>query len=163
VRIEELGPFVSAAELAHRSPGISRREARKLIDAFRQDYRQAHARIEHRLHWSRGGAVWATDFTKAPCEVADIGRALLVVRDVAGKEALGWSPARGERADAARALLTELFSHFGAPLVLKMDNGSAFIAKALSGHSSTSTAWRRSLRRPKRPPTTAPARRATPG
>jgi transposase InsO family protein len=130
-RIEYVGPFLSAEELWRCCPTISRREARRILTDYRLGYRRAHARIEHRLIWRRPGVVWSVDFTQAPCEVAGVGHSIMVVRDVAGKEALAVCVVSGERADEALRVLAVLFARHGAPLVLKMDNGSAFIAEAL--------------------------------
>lgn len=129
--IDHLGPHMSADELWRLSPGISRREAKRLLADYRRRYRRQHARIEHRLTWHRWGAVWTLDFTQAPCVVGGIGRWILVVRDVAGKEALAVRAVKGERVGEVLPVLSELFRRHGAPLVLKMDNGSAFIARAM--------------------------------
>jgi putative transposase len=129
--LEERGPHMSAIELWRRPPGLSRREAGKLLADHRQRYRRTHTRLMHRLTWHRWGAVWATDFTQAPCPVGGVGRKLLVVRDMAGKEALAVHAVSGERAGAVLPVLGEQFRQHGAPLVLKMDNGSAFISRAL--------------------------------
>lgn len=129
--IDRLGPHVSTEELWRRGSGISRRETRRLLGAYRQQYRRQHARIEYRLIWHRWGAVWAVDFTRAPCVVAGVSRYVIAVRDVAGKEALAARPVRSESAHEALSVLSDLFERHGAPLVLKMDNGSAFIAEVL--------------------------------
>jgi transposase InsO family protein len=84
-----------------------------------------------RLTWLRVGAVWAMDFVEAP-ELID-GRFpfLLSIEDLASRFTLLWSPVPHE--DAAHVLthLAELFTQHGAPLVLKCDNGSAFLCDAL--------------------------------
>jgi len=129
--IEQLGPHMSAAELWRLSAGISRREAGRLLADYRRRYRQQHARHEHRLTWHRWGGVWTVDFTQAPCVVGDVGRWILVVRDVAGKEILAVTAVTGERVREVLPVLRELFGRHGAPLVLKMDNGSAFISAAM--------------------------------
>src|SRR5262249_53870980 len=47
-------------------------------------------------------------------------------RDLASGYQLLWWPLRQATGEATAAMLTELFTVFGAPLVLKSDNGSAF-------------------------------------
>ena len=54
---------------------------------------------------------------------------LLAVRDLASGPQLLWLPVTDESADAAAAGLEALFREHGAPLVLKSDNGSAFVAE----------------------------------
>jgi hypothetical protein len=129
--IDRLGPFMGAEELWRRCSGISRREAKRLLDEYRRRYRERRRRIEYRLTWHRWGAVWAVDFTRAPCVVAGVSRYLVAVRDVAGREALTAQPVHAESACEALSVLHALFERHGAPLVLKMDNGSAFIAEAM--------------------------------
>jgi transposase InsO family protein len=56
---------------------------------------------------------------------------LLAVRDLASGHRLLWLPAAAATAAVTMAALTPLFLVYGAPLVLKTDNGSAFSADAL--------------------------------
>ncbi len=53
---------------------------------------------------------------------------MFFVRDLASGATLAAVAVRSEKARAACAVLLSLFALFGAPLVLKMDNGSAFRA-----------------------------------
>jgi hypothetical protein len=50
------------------------------------------------------------------------------VRDLASGYQLLWLPVPDESAAAAVAALGSLFREHGAPLVLKSDNGAAFLA-----------------------------------
>ena len=52
---------------------------------------------------------------------------LLVVRDLASGNVLLATPAPGESASLVVTVLASLFRWFGAPLVLKLDNGGPFI------------------------------------
>jgi transposase InsO family protein len=80
------------------------------------------------LHWHRPGAVWAMDHTEPPCAVDGRWRHILAVRDLASRMQLGWIPVTSEDAHEACQALEGLFRRYGPPLVLKSDNGSAFIS-----------------------------------
>ena len=54
------------------------------------------------------------------------------IRDLASHCQLAWRPVRGETADDVLPVLQELFALHGPPLVLKNDNGSAFLAPSFS-------------------------------
>ncbi len=56
---------------------------------------------------------------------------MLAVRDLASGQQLLWQPVVTEATAEVLRELTMLVTLHGAPLVLKMDNGSAFIAEAL--------------------------------
>jgi hypothetical protein len=70
------------------------------------------------------------DFTQPSHPVDGIYDVLFAVRDLASHRQLVWQPLTGETAEAVVPVLRELFAQHGPPLVLKNDNGSAFIAKA---------------------------------
>jgi transposase InsO family protein len=53
---------------------------------------------------------------------------LLSIRDLASHCQLAWCPVRGQTAADVLPVLHELFALYGPPLVLKHDNGSAFLA-----------------------------------
>ena len=83
----------------------------------------------HRLHWHRPGAVWAMDFTEPPAPIDGLYHYLFAVRDLASGYQLLWWPVAEPTAAVTIEALTLLFTIHGAPLVLKSDNGSAFIAE----------------------------------
>jgi transposase InsO family protein len=85
----------------------------------------------HRLTWTRIGSVWAIDFVE-PSELVD-GRYpfMLSLLDVASRFTLLWQPVIHPDAVSVIEHLAALFEQYGAPLVLKADNGSAFLAEAL--------------------------------
>jgi hypothetical protein len=72
--------------------------------------------------------VWAADFAEPPAAVEGTFSRLLAVRDLASGCQLLWLPVADESAQTAAAALAALFRQHGAPLVLKTDNGSAFIS-----------------------------------
>jgi hypothetical protein len=54
---------------------------------------------------------------------------IFAVRDLASHRQLAWQPVASEKADAVLPVLADLMREHGAPLVLKSDNGSAFVAE----------------------------------
>lgn len=85
----------------------------------------------HALLWHRPGAVWAADFAEPPGAVDGLYRWILHVRDLASGKQLLSLPILRPTAETAIAALESLAKHLGAPLVLKLDNGAAFIAADL--------------------------------
>jgi hypothetical protein len=69
------------------------------------------------------------DFSQARSPVDGIYPYILAVRDLASHQQLVWQPVPNERAETVLPILLELFAQHGPPLVLKSDNGSAFIAE----------------------------------
>jgi hypothetical protein len=82
------------------------------------------------LHWTTAGSVWAMDFTEAPAPIDGRFPYLLAVRDLASGQQLLWQPTLAASAQETTAALALLFALYGPPLVLKSDNGSAFLAEA---------------------------------
>jgi transposase InsO family protein len=70
------------------------------------------------------------DFSEPPQPIEGIYPYLLAVRDLASHQQLLWLPVFDMTADTTIETLWMLFVLHGAPLVLKADNGSAFIADA---------------------------------
>jgi hypothetical protein len=70
------------------------------------------------------------DFSQARHPIDGVFPYLLAIRDLASHQQLAWRPVRGQTADDVLPVLQELFTEHGAPLVLKSDRGSAFIALA---------------------------------
>ncbi|HEX6813063.1 MAG TPA: transposase family protein [Planctomycetota bacterium] len=77
------------------------------------------------------GAVWAIDGTWLDQPVPPLGRRALVVTELHSRTILCLRSVAGERAAAVEQVLAELFTRHGAPLVLKLDNGSAFVSRRL--------------------------------
>ena len=82
------------------------------------------------LHWLRPGSVWAIDFAHPPHRIDNCFPAIASVRDLASRQQLLWLPVSNETADTTIDALLDLFDEHGAPLVLKCDNGPAFVAQA---------------------------------
>lgn len=104
--------------------------------AFLKRLKRVHGRRRRRrwcaLLWLVSGAVWAIDGTWFDQCVGRHGRRALVVVEMHSHRTLCVESVAGERAAAVIRCLQRLIAQHGAPLVLKADNGSAFIAKCLA-------------------------------
>lgn len=129
--IDLLGPRVGAPTLQALCPGLARREVEDLLKRYRRVWRRKQRLLSHRLSWTRPGTVWAIDFAQPPMPIEGCYLRLLAVRDLASGYQLLWLPTTDESALTAVAALEGLFHEHGAPLVLKSDNGSAFLATEL--------------------------------
>ena len=69
------------------------------------------------------------DFSQARHPVDGIYPYIFAVRDLASHRQLAWQPVATEKAEAVLPVLADLMREHGRPLVLKSDNGSAFIAE----------------------------------
>jgi transposase InsO family protein len=130
--LKELGPATSVATLRDCFPWMPRAELDDLLKRYRRVWRTRYHAAPHTLHWQRVGAVWAIDFSEASCLIDGVYPYLLAVRDLASHQQLLWLPVPDMTADIAIESLRMLVTLHGAPLVLKADNGSAFIAEATS-------------------------------
>jgi transposase InsO family protein len=128
--LDELGPATSVATLRACFPWMPRAELEDLVKRYRHVWRLRHQYAPYSLHWQRSGAVWAMDFSEPPQPIEGIYPYLLAVRDLASHQQLLWLPVFDMTADTTIEMLWMLFVLHGAPLVLKADNGSAFIADA---------------------------------
>jgi transposase InsO family protein len=122
------GPWVGMPTLQGEFAGLPAAELRDLLWVFRHLWINQHPRLRCLLHWHRPGAAWAMDFSKAPCLIDGIYPYLFAVRDLASGLQLAWRPVLDTTARTVHAELELLFTIHGAPLVLKSDNGSAFLA-----------------------------------
>lgn len=125
--LNDVGPGVGVPTLRLQFPSLARAELTDLLGCYRDLWRAQHPRLLHVLRWQRPGTVWAVDFAYAPRPVDGVFDYLLAVRDLASGQQLLWQPVTAMTAEAAMDELQWLFTRHGAPLVLKMDNGSAFI------------------------------------
>jgi hypothetical protein len=85
-----------------------------------------------KLCWPVPGAAWAIDGTMLDGPVGLLGRRALIVVELHSKQALAFESVRGERIDDVLRCLQKLVDQHGAPLVLKLDNGPAFVSAALA-------------------------------
>lgn len=124
-----VGPGIGLSPLAGQFPDLSNAELADLLRRYRRIWVHRHAQLLHVLHWQQPGTVWAIDYARAPVPLEEGYTELLAVRDLASGMQLLWLPVREATAATTRAALTELFVVYGAPLVLKLDNGSPFVAE----------------------------------
>ena len=111
-------------------PRLSRRDLGCLLHLASQEVHAAARGGWYRaITWHRPGAVWAMDHTEPPTAIDGVFRFVLTVRDLATGCTLAAHAVRRADARSTIDLLTALFLEHGPPLVLKADNGSAFIAE----------------------------------
>jgi transposase InsO family protein len=126
--LAELGPSIGVPTLKLNFPAVPRSMLGACCRIFRRDLYVAAQDAARRLTWNEPGSVWATDFTQTPQPIDGLFPYVLLVRDLAASRQLLAVPAMAPDAATAVAALTELFQRHGAPLVVKSDNGSSFIA-----------------------------------
>ncbi len=125
--VATLGRRIGYGRVRYFAPHLSRRVARRWLAKYRRSWHWAQAVGLLLLTWTVAGTVWAADFSEAPTAIEGTYRYFLSVRDLASGEQLLALPCEDVTARTASAALEALFREHGAPLVLKVDNGSAFI------------------------------------
>jgi transposase InsO family protein len=126
--LEELGAGVGVPTLRESFPAMPRAELTDLLRRYRRVCRRRCREALHVLHWLVPGSVWAMDFAEPPTRIDGRYKYLLAVRDLASGQQLLWLPVLRPTAEETCRALAGLFRVWGAPLVLKSDNGSAFRA-----------------------------------
>jgi transposase InsO family protein len=127
--LDAAGPSTALQTLRPLLPKVARAELARMLRRFRRVRRLRYGWGECRLTWHRVGAVWAMDFVLPTEAVEDRFPCVLSVCDLSSRFQLLWEPMEGETAEVVIAALRTLFQDYGPPLVLKSDNGSAFIAE----------------------------------
>jgi transposase InsO family protein len=112
-------------------PLMPRCEVIEILARLRRAHLRNHALLIHELEWTMPGAVWAMDHAEPPEAIDGHYPALLSVRDLSSGQQLLWKPLDSMNAAEAMAELIVLFQKAGAPLVMKSDNGSAFISEEM--------------------------------
>ena len=125
------GPAISMASLRALFPKVARCILEHLLKRYRRVWRRRYCPFGKRLRWHQAGTVWAMDFSESPCPIDGQPSWIFAVRDLASGYPLVWQAVAGQRAEDAIELLVPVFQRHGAPLVLKSDNGSAFLAEAM--------------------------------
>jgi putative transposase len=126
--LTECGPAVGVPGLRALFPAMARAQLQNLLSRFRRLCRQQRRQALAVLHWAVPGRVWALDFSEPPAPIDGRYSYLLAVRDLATGQQLMWLPTLTMTAAETILALHSLFALAGAPLILKSDNGSAFIA-----------------------------------
>jgi transposase InsO family protein len=132
-----LGPGVGLPTLQQHFPTVPRAELADLLGRFRAVRLHRDRTMAHVLHWQTPGRVWAADFTQPSYDggnvlapLAGVYPYVLAVRDLASGMMLAWEPLPDLTEPVTQQALALLFALHGAPLILKVDNGSAFRADA---------------------------------
>lgn len=126
-----MGPRVGLPTLQAIFPDVARSQLIELQRRYRFAYLKNKRVLLHALRWTRPGSVWATDFSDAPCAIDGAYDKLFMVNDLASRMKIEALPTDNEEARTARRSLEAHFFWHGAPLVLKCDNGSAYISEEL--------------------------------
>lgn len=129
--LHDHGPWVGLPTLRAEFAEVPRAELRDLLAVYRHLWSVQHPRVLQELHWLQVGAVWAMDFTDVKQRIDGCSRYVFAVRDLASGMQLAWLPVADLTTAPVRAELQVLFTIYGAPLVLKSDNGSAFRAEVV--------------------------------
>lgn len=129
--LEELGPGIGLATLRAAFPDLTRAALDDFLRRYRRVWRRLHQQSLSVLHWPVAGRVWAIDFHGPRPSIDGLYPYLLAVRDLSSGQQLLWLPVAQATAAAVVESLQGLFAGYGAPLVLKSDNGSAFGARAV--------------------------------
>jgi len=125
------GPAVGLPALRTLFPAMPRVILEELLRRYRRVWRRRYRVTGFQLTWHHAGAVWAMDFSEATHPVDGIYPYIFAVRDLASHQQLAWEPVGDEKAETVLPILRRLFAEHGPPLVLKSDNGSAFISAAI--------------------------------
>lgn len=125
----ERRPRLGVPALRHEVPALPRNALAAYVRRWRRVQRRRRRRRLRKTLWTVAGAVWAIDGTWFDQAIESGSRRAFVVVELQSRDVLAVRAVAGERAAAAIAVLEELVRRHGAPLVLKLDNGSAFLAK----------------------------------
>lgn len=124
------GATLPISSLQEHFPRLARRDLGCLRFLASQDQHALESGAFYRsVTWQHAGAVWAMDHTEPPTPIDGIYRFVLTVRDLASGATLASHAVEHADAPSTIALLEDLCARHGAPLALKADNGSAFIAQ----------------------------------
>lgn len=127
--LEVLGPEVGLPFLRSLFPNLSRGTIARILVAYRRDCADGDFRVVSRLRWDNRGAIWAMDYTDPLCRIDGENPYVLSVRDLGSGYGLAALPVPDQTAFTLIPVLEALFARYGVPLVIKADNGSAFISK----------------------------------
>ena len=122
------GPAIGLPALQALFSDVPRCVLQDMLVRYRRVWRWRYAQDGFQLTWHHAGRVWAMDFTQPLQPIDGVFPYLLSIRDLASHCQLAWCPVRGQTAADVLPVLQELFLLYGPPLVIKHDNGSAFLA-----------------------------------
>jgi transposase-like protein len=122
------GPHIGMPTLRAEFPSMPRSEVKDILRRFRRVWQYQNQRLIHRLRWHHPGTIWAVDHVQPERPIDGKYPYAISIRDLASHYQLAWRPVPDVGAESTIAVLASLFWEHGPPLVLKSDNGSAFIA-----------------------------------
>ena len=125
---ELFGPGVSLRTVRGFLDDMPRSEVAEILLRYRRVYSLRHPVLVHELSWERPGSVWAMDHAVPPGRVDGVCPAVFALRDLSSGFQLQWRAVESMEVGPVIACLKESFETWGAPLVLKSDNGSAFLS-----------------------------------
>lgn len=128
---ELFGPGVSLRTVRGFLDDMTRSEVEEILLRYRRVYSLRHPVLVHELSWERPGSVWAMDHAVPPEPVDGTSSAVFALRDLSSGFQIQWRAVEDMGVGPVIACLKECFETWGAPLVLKSDNGSAFISEAM--------------------------------
>lgn len=126
--MNQAGPHLGIPTLRAALPHLPRCQLIDLQQDYRCWFRTHYRQGQQRLRWHRPGTVWAVDHSEAPVVIDGVSKTIFAVRDLASGMQLAWLPVPSTAAKHAIPIVEALIQAQGAPLVLKSDNGSAFIS-----------------------------------
>lgn len=127
--MDEIGSLAHGRERTHGTgalyeehrDAISRRDLQELVAEVRDDINAAKDQATRHLEWHLPGSVWATDTVEI--KIGDEKYYIQTIRDLASRYIITpyftHTPTDEENAQA----LEKAFKYYGAPLLLKRDNG----------------------------------------
>lgn len=127
--LQASGPGTGLSFLEAQFPELARNELRDLRRIYQEQIFSRRQVLVQALHWQRPGTVWAMDFAHAPSLAEGGYQNLLVVRDLASGKQLLVLPAVSQDTGPVLDALQALFLRHGPPLVMKTDNGAAFVSQ----------------------------------
>ena len=125
----DLGEW-GVAVLQDHFPTVSRRDLGCLLHLARGEVDAVAAGGYYRcVTWHGAGRAWALDHTEPPTPIDGRYRYVLTVRDLASGCTLAAHAVASPDAASTIDVLRVLIAQHGAPLLLKADNGPAFVAQ----------------------------------
>lgn len=128
--LRETRGTISLESLKALFPEVTRTRLKRLRDIY-ESTKSDRGRIH--LEWTTLGSVWSADYTELKRTACGERVWALAVRDLASGMILATVMTAHATAERTCAVLATLFSRYGAPLVLKTDNGSHFTAAIVAG------------------------------
>lgn len=123
--LDVTGPRTGLPTLLDQFSDLPVRALEDLLIVYKQAWRRRRRTWLPTLSWTRVNSVWAMDHTEPDNKVDRQYGTILVVKDLASGMTLAAMPMPGETAESTAVLLRSLFAAWGAPLILKSDNGGA--------------------------------------